>query len=152
MALALTAAASSLLPNPCGATHHSFLTRNDTRRLIGLIGSPFGFLTGGVHNLTVFDFELSMERRRKNWGKADKNGDGGSAAGGEGGAGYLDWSALQYAEAGFLLKKFDSKRDFAKYRKTVMKKPTLCAFEAHGGKGLYLYRPFKYGQRSVGGR
>ncbi|KAL7546081.1 hypothetical protein ACHAWF_016034 [Thalassiosira exigua] len=129
-------AVSALLPNPCGATRHSFWTRDDARRLIGPIGSPFGFLTGGVYNLTVFDFELSLGRRRKKRGKADKKGDGGSAAGGDGGVGgaeYVDWSALRYVEAGFLLKRFDSESDFAKYRETVMEKPTLCAFEAHRG-------------------
>jgi len=96
----------------CVSTKHTFTTRNDARHLIGPVGVPFGFLTGGVYNLTVFDFELTVGKKSKH---SENDGR----------------SALQYAEAGFLLKRFDSESDFNRYYETVMEQPSLCVFESH---------------------
>ncbi len=83
--------------DPMFATKHSFTTRHNTRHLIGPIGAPFGFLTGGIYNLTVFDFELSVG------GKSKKNGE------------QQQHDVLQFVEVGFLLKRFDSGSDFSKF-------------------------------------
>lgn len=99
------------------ATKHTFKTAGDPRNLIGPIGAPFGFLTGGVYNLTIFDFELTVG---KTFGK--KKTQNNSVDGKE---------ALKYVEAGFYLKRFDSESDFSKFYETVMEKPSYCAFESH---------------------
>ena len=104
------------------ATKHSFSTKNDARYLIGPIGAPFGFLAGGVYNLTVFDFALTLGRPTKK--KGDQSG--GDANDGR--------DALQHVEAGFLLKRFDSESDFAKFYETVMEKSSVCSYESHRSK------------------
>ncbi|KAL7543098.1 hypothetical protein ACHAXR_012417 [Thalassiosira sp. AJA248-18] len=93
-------------------TKHTFTTKKDSRRFIGPIGAPFGFLTGGVYNLTVFDFELTVGKKAK---RSDFDGR----------------NALQHVEAGFLLKRFDSESDFSKFYETAMEHPSLCVFESH---------------------
>jgi len=108
------------------ATRHSWTTKHDARHLIGPIGSPFGFLTGGVYNLTVYDFELTLGKSHK---KKKRVGDRGTDDDISGGI-----EALQHVEAGFLLKRFDSESDFSKFYETVMEKPSLCAFESHRSK------------------
>ncbi len=97
----------------CVATKHSFTTRHDKRHLIGPIGAPFGFLTGGIYNLTVFDFELSVGGKTKKDGEQQQH------------------DALQFVEAGFLLKRFDSGSDFSKFYDAVSDDPSLCIFESH---------------------
>jgi len=100
--------------NYVAATKHTFITKNDDRHLIGPIGAPFGFLTGGVYNLTIFDFELTIGKTPK---KKKRVIDG--------------KEALRYIEAGFFLKRFESESDFAKFYETVMEKPSFCAYESH---------------------
>eukprot|EP00579_Thalassiosira_antarctica_P032705 CAMPEP_0202002230 /NCGR_PEP_ID=MMETSP0905-20130828/8118_1 /ASSEMBLY_ACC=CAM_ASM_000554 /TAXON_ID=420261 /ORGANISM="Thalassiosira antarctica, Strain CCMP982" /LENGTH=552 /DNA_ID=CAMNT_0048559073 /DNA_START=67 /DNA_END=1721 /DNA_ORIENTATION=+ len=107
--------------NLCVGTKHSFTTRNDARHFIGL-GAPFGFLTGGVYNLTVFDFQLTVGKQSRH---SENDGR----------------DALQYVEAGFLLKRFDSESDFTKYHETVMEKPSLCVFESHRSKDYVSIDP-----------
>lgn len=106
--------AASYVLNYVAATKHTFITKNDDRHLIGPIGAPFGFLTGGVYNLTIFDFELTIGKTSK---KKNRVIDG--------------KEALRYVEAGFYLKRFESESDFAKFYETVMEKPSYCAFESH---------------------
>lgn len=105
----------AIIFNLCVATKHSFTTRQDTRHLIGPIGAPFGFLTGGIYNLTVFDFELSI-------GGKNKEDDGQEQK---------QYDALQFVEAGFLLKRFDSGSDFSKFYDAVSEDQSLCVFESH---------------------
>mmetsp|Transcript_5133 Transcript_5133/g.11116 ORF Transcript_5133/g.11116 Transcript_5133/m.11116 type:complete len:556 (-) Transcript_5133:390-2057(-) len=106
----------------CLGTKHSFTTRNDARHFIGPVGVPFGFLTGGMYNLTVFDFELTVRKKRKR--------------------SVNDWKdALKYVEAGFLLKRFDSESDFSKYYETVMEKSAMCVFESHRNKDYVSIDP-----------
>mmetsp|Transcript_13356 Transcript_13356/g.27099 ORF Transcript_13356/g.27099 Transcript_13356/m.27099 type:complete len:547 (-) Transcript_13356:79-1719(-) len=115
--LRIFAAASYVLNCHVAATKHTFKTTEDTRHLIGPIGAPFGFLTGGVYNLTIFDFELTVGKASK---KKNRTIDG--------------KDALKYVEAGFYLKRFDSESDFSKFYETVMEKPSFCAFEPHRDK------------------
>jgi len=89
--------------------------------LIGPIGAPFGFLTGGIYNLTVFDFELSI-------GTPSKQRHDGR-------------DALRYVEAGFLLKRFDTGSDFSKYFETIIEQPTLCVYESHRSKDYVSVDP-----------
>ena len=111
--LACYAASLFLTPPLCSGTKHSFITRNDGRSFIGL-GAPFGFQPGGNYNLTVFDFELSVDKKGKR-----RSADG--------------RTALRYVEAGFLLKRFDSE---SHYHQAVAERPaggTVCAFESYRG-------------------
>ena len=97
------------------ATKHTFTTRHDSRHLIGPIGAPFGFLSGGVYNLTVFDFVIETPVT----GHPDES----------------THAALDDVEAGFILKRFDSESDFAKFYETVAENPNSCAFESYRNKG-----------------
>ncbi len=124
--IAILVLLSFLRPPIVEATRHSWTTKHDARHLIGPIGSPFGFLTGGVYNLTVYDFELTVGRPNKN-----KKHEGDPGAHDDVRKGI---EALQHVEAGFLLKRFDSEGDFSKFYETVMEKPSLCAFESHRSK------------------
>ncbi|KAL3787726.1 hypothetical protein HJC23_012152 [Cyclotella cryptica] len=100
------------------ATKHTFTTHSDARHLIGPIGAPFGFLSGGVYNLTVFDFELTIGKPKRHTI-----------------AGESTHEALEHVEAGFILKRFDSESDFSKFYETVSENPTACSFESHRNKG-----------------
>jgi NADH:ubiquinone oxidoreductase subunit 3 (subunit A) len=102
-------------PHPAKATKHTFTTKHDSRHLIGPIGAPFGFLTGGVYNLTVFDFVVGTPTKAN----PEKS----------------TYDALKDVEAGFLLKRFDSESDFSKFYETVLGNPSACAFESHRNKG-----------------
>lgn len=99
------------IANAFNYSHISYATQ-DSRHLIGPVGVPFGFLTGGVFNLTVFDFELSIGKKSK----------------------LSDPQALKYVEAGFLLKRFDSESDFSKYFEAVAEQTNFCVFESHRSK------------------
>lgn len=112
--LRIFAAALYVLNCHVAATRHTFKTAEDLRHLIGPIGAPFGFLTGGIYNLTIFDFELAIGKTSK---KKKQTIDG--------------KEALKYVEVGFYLKRFDSESDFSKFYETVMEKPSFCAFESH---------------------
>ena len=112
-------AAAFYVLNYChvAATKHNFKTREDLRHLIAPIGSPFAFLTGGVYNITIFDFELTIGKATK---KKKHTIDG--------------KEALKYVEAGFYLKRFDSESDFSKFYEIVLEKPSFCSFESHRDK------------------
>jgi NADH:ubiquinone oxidoreductase subunit 3 (subunit A) len=103
-------------------TKHTFTTKHDARSFIGPIGAPFGFLTGGVYNLTVFDFELAVKQKTKDSNDEEMQG-------------LPFWEhgrhALEFVEAGFLLKRFNSEAEFTKYYETVMEQPNLCVYESH---------------------
>ena len=112
-----------ILIDLCSGTRHTFTTRKDARHLIGPIGAPFGFSTGGIYNLTVFDFELSIGKPSKQTDIHDGR------------------DALRYVEAGFLLKRFDTGSDFSKYFETIIEQPTLCVYEAHRSKDYVSVDP-----------
>ena len=95
-------------------TRHTFTTKNEDRHLIGPIGIPFGFLSGGVYNITVFDFQLSMAMDKKKKSTETDSSD-----------------PLKFVEAGFILKRFNSESDFSKYHETILESPNLCIFESH---------------------
>ncbi|KAL7482626.1 hypothetical protein ACHAW6_008298 [Cyclotella cf. meneghiniana] len=111
--------ATMLIVRHITATKHTFTTHSDARHLIGPIGAPFGFLSGGVYNLTVFDFEITVGKTKKR-----------TAAAGESAR-----ELLERVEAGFILKRFDSESDFSKFYETVAENPTACSFESHRNKG-----------------
>jgi len=108
------------------ATKHDFRTSKDKRFLIGPIGHPYGFLEGGKFNLTVYDFEVTEKRQKRAkktkkrwWGKAkEETEDEESQSSGE----------ESFFEAGFLLKRFNSESDFAKFTEEVYEDPALCSF------------------------
>lgn len=106
------------------ATKHTFTTRHDTRHLIGPIGSPFGFLSGGVYNLTVFDFVITTASSPSIKSPSDESST-------------HKYTALDQVEAGFLLKRFDSESDFATFYETVSENPNSCVFESYrNSKGM----------------
>lgn len=92
------------------ATRHSFAVRHDARRFIGPVTPPFGFLVGGLYNITVLDFEVTVHQRHR---QEDHQ------------------AALNYVEAGFLLKRFSSESAFEKYHEKIYEKPSLCIYEPH---------------------
>ena len=75
----------------------------------------------------MFDFELTTEKTTKHSGENDDGR-----------------HALQYVEAGFLLKRFDSERDFSRYYESVMEKPSLCVFESHRSKDYVSIDPSNF--------
>ena len=109
--------------NTSNATKHTFTTKNDDRHLIAPIGIPFGFLVGGIYNMTVFDFELTLGKTQSRHSKEPPE------------------SPLKYVEAGFLLKRFDSESDFSKYHETISEQPSLCVFESHRSKDYVSVDP-----------
>lgn len=116
----------TLFFNICTATKHSFITRNDARHLIGPIGGPFGFITGGVYNLTVYDFGLSLGKHTSKRHSFNIN-------------------ALQYFEAGFILLRFDSESDYSKYVNNIMEhEPPLCVYESHRHHDYVSVDPANY--------
>lgn len=96
------------------ATRHTFVTNQDARFLIGPIGIPYGFLTNGVYNLTVFDFALTVGPKRSARGKKESPP--------------LNESENS-VEAGFLLKRFESESEFARHSETIMDDMTICSYE-----------------------
>jgi len=120
---------ASLLPLVCVATKHTFSTNQDARFLIGPIGVPYGFLEGGVYNLTCFDFELTLGNKR--YGKRNKHtrnrGSRNDTAEEE--------EKLAGVEAGFLLKRYDSESQFAQHYERIMDDPSSCAYEPFRSDG-----------------
>lgn len=96
------------------ATRHTFVTNQDARFLIGPIGIPYGFLTEGVYNMTVFDFSLTVGPKRSAKGK---NGNPPLS------------ESEKSVEAGFLLKRFESESEFARHWEKVMDDPSICSYE-----------------------
>jgi hypothetical protein len=107
------------------ATKHSFTAHRDSRTVIGPIGIPYGFLQGGVYNLTVFDFELTIRNPNKRKPKNNKKGTTGQDK-------EQEWEkekVIETVEAGFLLKQFASENDFVKYIEVMQEDPNKCSFE-----------------------
>uniref|UniRef100_A0A7S4J8H5 GOST seven transmembrane domain-containing protein n=1 Tax=Odontella aurita TaxID=265563 RepID=A0A7S4J8H5_9STRA len=107
-------AAVAFLPSVL-ATRHTFTTNQDARFLIGPIGIPYGFLTGGVYNMTVFDFSITAGPKRSEKSKKKSPP--------------LEESDKS-VEAGFLLKRFESQSEFARHWEEIMEDPSLCSYEA----------------------
>jgi len=103
-----------ILPLPTSATRHAFVTDQDARFLIGPIGIPYGFLPGGVYNMTVFDFSLTVGPKRSGKGKKQSRP--------------LNRTDENF-EAGFILKKFESESDFAREWERIMDNPSVCLYE-----------------------
>jgi len=101
---------------PVGATKHNFVTKEDARFLVGPIGVPYGFTTGGHFKLTVFDFQLTVGHRHHGHTRGEE-------------AEAMMEAVLDTVEAGFILKRFDTENDFATYYNTILDDHTLCSFE-----------------------
>lgn len=104
----------ALLPPACLGARHSFVTRGDSRTVIGPIGAPFGFLTGGIYNLTVFDFDITTP------------------------------SSSKEVEAGFILKRFDSESAFAKYEQELSSAGVCAFQEYRNGDEGSLFGDDEY--------
>jgi hypothetical protein len=102
-----------LLTCPVNATKHSFSAANEKRSLIGPVGVPFGFLEGGHFELTVFDFELNIVRKRSN--------DIINAA--------TDEDILNHVEAGFFLLPYKNEAAFEQHLEVLRANSSLCAFD-----------------------
>lgn len=101
------------------ATKHVFHTKSDSRFLIAPIGRPFGFLGDGKCTISIYNYHLresvSQEKKRRKFGlfgrKKDKGGDANAF------------------EGGFLLKKFETESDFAKFEDSILEKQTTCIYD-----------------------
>ena len=102
------------------ATRHSFAVRHDSRRFIGPITPPFGFLVGGLYNITVVDFVATVHDPRTTSTSHHRKG-----------VDTAPTAALDYVEAGFLLKRFTSQSAFETYSEKIYEKPSLCIYEPH---------------------
>lgn len=96
---------------------HTFVVKHDSRHFIGPIGTPFGFNVNGMYEFQVSNFEMQTS---STGASAAGGGAGGAAAGGE-------LEGLLYP--GFLLKRFDSDQDFAKFKDTILDNPNICGFQ-----------------------
>jgi len=127
----LHVAASSLVllsllgqsPVSVSATKHVFHTKRDGRFLIAPIGAPFGFLQGGTCKITVFNYHLkesvSQTAKKKKSGLFHKNTDDGEDG--------------NLFEGGFVLKRFDTESDFAKFEDAILEEPTTCIYNKFRG-------------------
>jgi len=113
-------------------TKHSFRTSKDPRFFIGPIGHPYGYIGAGTFKLTVYDFEI-FERRSQYAKSKKKKGDrrwwGGVRSKSSSEKDGEDNERHLFYEAGFLLKKFESESDFARYEESILEDPSRCAFE-----------------------
>jgi hypothetical protein len=98
---------------PVNATKHSFNAAMEKRSLIGPVGVPFGFLEGGHFELTVFDFELSIVRKR---GDDVVSTD-------------RDEDILKKVEAGFFLQRYKNEAAFEQHLEVLKANSSLCAFD-----------------------
>ena len=89
------------------ALRHSFNTFLDSRTIIGPVGTPFGYVTGGKFSLQVFDFELT------NPSKKEKD----------------EISSFSGLTAGFYLHRFQNDAAYTKYLNTLQSNSSMCSFE-----------------------
>lgn len=85
---------------------HKFVVKHDHRHFMGPIGNPFGFNVNGMFEFQVSNFEMQTSTTRKNGEQLE---------------------GLLYP--GFLLKRFDSDQDFAKFKETILDNPNICGFQ-----------------------
>lgn len=108
------------------ATKHTFHTRNDGRFLIAPIGAPFGFLQGGSCKLSVYEYHLEeipshSKKLHSLFHKKQKETPPSASSVGS-------TNAYNF-EGGFLLKRFETESDFAKFEESVLEDPSKCIFE-----------------------
>jgi len=116
--------------NPGEALKHNYYTKRDERSLIGPLGFPFGFLETGYYNLTVFDFQLSVPKKRHKHDTHSRlliNGDSES----DSQSSMLSEVLENIKGVGFLLKKFEDEASFNHFIATVHADPTLCVFQQY---------------------
>jgi hypothetical protein len=98
---------------PVNATKHSFNAALEKRSLIGPVGVPFGFLEGGHFELTVFDFELNIIRKKSNEFINTET----------------DEELLNRVEAGFFLFPYKNEAAFEQHLEVLRANSSLCAFD-----------------------
>lgn len=106
----------------CCCTKHSFTTKRDGRFFIGPIGAPYGFLENGRFSLKVYDFALkqhSFKRKRDKTEPKEKDN-------------------IMLYEGGFLLKRFHTESDFAKFEEEIFDNPTICSYEEFREDDLFI--------------
>ena len=146
LALTLTL---TLLTRPSGVVEglkHNYYTKRDERSLIGPLGFPFGFLDTGHYNLTVFDFQLSVPKKRHkhdqhrlltttNRGDSSSSSSSSSsrsaAADNAADASMLSDVLNNIKGAGFLLKQFEDEAAFNHYIAQVNADPSYCVFQKY---------------------
>lgn len=123
----------------CESLKHSYYTKRDERSLIGPLGFPFGFLETGRYNLTVFDFQLSVPKKRHIHDPHSRFLIGG---------GDIDTTSIQsdietpssvmlsqvldnIKGVGFLLKQFEDEVSFNQYMAQLQADPTRCVFQKY---------------------
>lgn len=97
------------------ALHHNFYTKHDHRNLVGPVGVPFGFLTRGQYDLSVYDFELALDKKKYKPLEGQES--------------WTEPELYKALEPGFLLKRFDNEAAFNQFMDELRSDPSKCAFE-----------------------
>jgi hypothetical protein len=137
--LALTVTLTLLTrPGVVEGLKHNYYTKRDERSLIGPLGFPFGFLDTGHYNLTVFDFQLSVPKKRHKHEQHHSRllTNGGDSSNSRNAAAAADASMLSdvldnIKGAGFLLKQFEDEAAFNHYIAQVQADPSNCVFQKY---------------------
>jgi hypothetical protein len=104
---------------------HSFHTFADSRTLIGPVGVPFGFATGGEYHLSVLDFNLHLVPEKK---KKKDTPDAVSSASSSAST-LTDNEILKRIEPGFFLERFPNEAAFHQHMERLRTNASACAFE-----------------------
>jgi len=126
-----------LLLSTTNATKHSFVTKHDARYYIGPIGSPYGFLKSGVYNLTVFDFDLTLTKKGHHHHRLAEDEDSDSDEDEDSEEKETkeeeeeEEHSLKGLEVGFILRKFTSESEYARFQTTIEDNPSICSFELY---------------------
>jgi hypothetical protein len=142
--LALTLTLTLLTrPGVVEGLKHNYYTKRDERSLIGPLGFPFGFLDTGHYNLTVFDFQLSVPKKRHKHDQhrllttnEEDSSRSAAATADTADTAAADASMLSVVldnvkGAGFLLKQFEDEAAFNHYIAQINADPSNCVFQKY---------------------
>lgn len=96
------------------ATKHSFTLHKGSASPIGPVGIPFGFVAGGVYELNVSNFQLSVDGTGRSGGVTEAQAQ----------------EIIANVEAGFFLQRFPNEAFFQHHMEVLRSNTSLCAFES----------------------
>lgn len=96
------------------ATKHSFTLHKGSVSPIGPVGIPFGFVSRGMYELNVSNFQLSVDGTGRSGGVTEEKAR----------------DIISKAEAGFFLQRFPNEAAFQHHMEVLRSNSSLCAFES----------------------